>query len=77
MSIIQIENGLKEMNDFTKEELILILKFLRGAYSIESDGCELKAEKIQSLIDNYCEHESKINIGEAPMICKKCGKVTG
>lgn len=40
------------MNDFTKEELILILGFLRGAYSVTNDGTELKADKIISMIDN-------------------------
>lgn len=44
------------MNDFTKEELILILGLLRGAYSVSLHGKELRAEKIQSMIDNYCEH---------------------
>lgn len=52
------------MNDFTKDELILILGFLRGAYSVTHDGTELKAEKIISMIDNYCDKTR----------CTKCGE---
>lgn len=65
------------MNDFTKEELKEILQNIKeseitvGAQRFHLSG------KIQSMIDNYCEHESEIDIGEAPMICQKCGKVTG
>ena len=41
------------MNDFTKEEL----SKLRDAW-VNYDYCDDELEsKIQSLIDNYCEHE--------------------
>ncbi len=67
------------MSDLTKEELQIILRSLEsdGDYSTATCDYEMLMEKIHSLIDNYCEHESKIDIGEAPMICQKCGKVTG
>ena len=43
------------MNDFTKEELKKIFKCIDQLY----DLCEAELlDKIQSLIDNYCEHES-------------------
>lgn len=45
-------DGLK-MNDFTKEELILILALFKGAHSVSLDGQELRADKIQSMIDTY------------------------
>ena len=54
------------MNDFTKDELKLIhdgLSYAAGA-SLEN-GSMIKdvlypvAKKIQSMIDNYCEHENK------------------
>lgn len=47
------------MNDFTKEELesiISTIKSLRIYTDIENWDEEL-ADKIQSLIDNYCDHE--------------------
>jgi len=62
------------MNDFTKEEL---MDLKRAVLWVDHEHDELLANKIQSMIDNYCEHESEIDIGEAPLICKKCGKVTG
>ena len=67
-----------DMNDFTKEELIMLKRLTLqhvNQFRQNSDCIELMS-KIQSMIDNYCEHDSAINIGEAPMICKKCGKVT-
>lgn len=48
------------MNDFTKEELELMLEDLNnGAYEsfIDVDRDKFR-QKIQSMIDNYCEHES-------------------
>jgi len=62
------------MNDFTKEEL----ETLRSDHwSCGANGCPGLYDKLTEMIDNYCEHDSKIDIGEAPMICRKCGKVTG
>ena len=59
------------MNEFTKEELLELkdgLSYLNGfSFSIYS--------KIQSMIDNYCEHE--FSILPAPyflMMCAKCDK---
>ena len=73
------------MNDFTKDELDICregISWLIESHSKEYGEKEVALwfplmNKIKSLIANYCEHESKINIGEAPMICQKCGKVTG
>lgn len=56
------------MNDFTKDELILILELLKGAYSVSLGGRELKAEKIISMIDNYCAHTNS-NIS---FCCEDC-----
>lgn len=65
------------MNDFTKEELMQICDAI-----LYSDLLKLRIDrlipirnKIQSMIDNYCEHDSYIDIGKAPMICKKCGEI--
>ncbi len=51
------------MNDFTKEELEMIYNMMlniRNEYPAirkENDACCLK-HKIQSMIDNYCKHET-------------------
>jgi hypothetical protein len=49
------------MNDFTKEELELIFRmfhhFIYSPYWKISDNEHELKEKIQSMIDNYCEHE--------------------
>jgi len=61
------------MNDFTKEELIEILNGLDDYYLLHS---ELKiGVKIQSMIDNYCEHHGsyKFSYGESRInYCDKC-----
>jgi len=45
------------MNDFTKEELIEIRDIMKPPlWFYEKKNCEL-INKIQSMIDNYCEHE--------------------
>lgn len=67
------------MNDFTKDELQLIhdgLSYAAGA-SMETGGM-LKdilypvAKKIQSLIDNYCEHECNGEVEIFVDTCSKC-----
>ncbi len=51
------------MNDFTKEELILLQDGLRHWRKRHDDTewTKIVAKKIQSLIDNYCEHSFVIN----------------
>ncbi|HAT1745435.1 TPA: hypothetical protein I8Z16_001726 [Legionella pneumophila] len=64
------------MNDFTKEELNEIRVAL-VVYGLGECGSILYS-KIQSLIDNYCEHEEKetIQTSFAKSVfenrCKKC-----
>lgn len=68
------------MTDFTKEELQLIhdgLAYAAGA-SIETGGMMKDilypvAKKIQSLIDNYCEHEWGYDQHHKRGNCLKCG----
>jgi len=46
------------MNDFTKEELEYIRNYIfNGAASISFEKHEVLRNKIQSMIDNYCEHD--------------------
>lgn len=51
------------MNEFTKEELFMLLEETEGGIYVEL------RKKIQSMIDNYCEHEW-INA----TYCEKCNK---
>jgi len=65
------------MNDFTKEELQYIRDYIfREAASIRYDNHERLKEKIQSMIDKYCEHEFQIKSLNPHflMMCEKCNK---
>lgn len=62
------------MNDFTKDELEEIIGSLEYSDVCISESIFLK---IQSLIDNYCEHEGKPAYFDSPvptMKCDKCGE---
>jgi hypothetical protein len=60
------------MNDFTKEELDSLLHcvdiYIDGDTLIKHHYREISC-KIQSLMDNYCEHEWM-----NATFCEKCGK---
>jgi hypothetical protein len=70
------------MNDFTKEELIKIQDCVNHqCYTQPFGAIELAriCEKIQSMINNYCEHKHDIwplytNTGECPIaaFCFEC-----
>ena len=57
------------MNDFTKEELEELKYFLFGNPKSSVELCR----KIQSMIDNYCEHDFQMNMHDAEWHCCKCG----
>ena len=65
-------------NDFTKEELEMIYNMIlhvRNDYPAvrkDNDACCLK-HKIQSMIDNYCEHKNKC-VNGAKLVCEDCEK---
>lgn len=65
------------MNDFTKEELEYFLMVMKPFHFLwKHDPLELE-NKLQSMIDNYCEHEgSGIEYLSYPpqQKCKKCGE---
>ncbi len=64
------------MNDFTKEEL-LSLKLHIDTSLAQCDHTENLITKIQSMIDNYCEHEEEYeDFNYNPMRCKKCLEIT-
>lgn len=67
------------MNEFTKEEL-MSLKFCIEIASIEEssilDSRKQLLAKIQSMIDNYCEHKEKYEDHDDSVDrCKTCGVV--
>jgi len=68
------------MNDFTKEELSILYRSLNHMleinYFIQPSSFEL-LNKIQSMIDNYCEHQEKeLDVdGSISIVCKNCGKI--
>ncbi len=47
------------MNEFTKEELIRIKAYVSHPVWISSDILKGILLKLQSMIDNYCEHKNK------------------
>jgi len=60
------------MNDFTKEELQQIRGGLDWWLDNDWHSSHVLVQKIQSMIDNYCEHEcNHENIDTN--ICYKCG----
>ncbi len=67
------------MNDFTKEELkrLLLRSYLLVGYPENQNKYELELiNKIQSMIDNYCEHDrcSPTEMLNIPYHCLDCGK---
>ena len=60
------------MNDFTKEELKSIMYCVKQM-KIHIDGYNPLKSKIQSMIDNYCEHEITC-INGAKLVCEFCGR---
>lgn len=65
------------MNDFTKEELEKLEEILswHGSsppYSLEKIAIKLQ-RKIQSMIDNYCEHIYVFRCHDDTIYCPKCG----
>lgn len=66
------------MNSFTKEELENILYCVDVVSHVQDDDHEILFNKIQSMIDNYCEHEFALAgcDGNPLAICLKCGHPT-
>lgn len=69
------------MNDFTKEELGQIFLDINhnilkhGIQNVDPWYLDLR-DKVESMIDNYCEHENDISESIYPQKeCKKCNKI--
>jgi len=67
------------MNDFTKEELQYLHECIYERPLWVTETMDKMREKLQSLIDNYCEHETRNVLSENGMWfvekCKKCNRV--
>ncbi len=63
------------MTDFTKDELESLLSTIKSlrVYTEIVNWDEDLEIKIQSMIDNYCEHEFIPAIEEYVDCCNKCG----
>ena len=61
------------MNDFTKEELIKIKDVMYGI-SFDDNDERILRQKIQSMIDSYCEHEYENSCCGCCVVigCSKC-----
>lgn len=66
------------MNDFTKEELEDMHYGLVEYGELESVNVIKLSNKLQSMIDNYCEHkETEMDCdGGISLVCKTCGETT-
>jgi hypothetical protein len=69
------------MNDFTKEELELLSDGLNYAvgnpYGFTADSIMPLYDKIQSMIDNYCDHDDRQYYEHVPVYeCNKCHMVS-
>ncbi len=71
------------MNDFTKQELEIIYLDMtiygkKNVPPLKEGRSHLDLRnKIQSLIDNYCEHEDTCRNCDCTTECNKCGKIWG
>lgn len=65
------------MNDFTKEELQQIQAWATTDIDLSPSELEVNLfDKIQSLIDNYCEHSQHLYYGDIPVgECTECHMV--
>lgn len=69
------------MNDFTKEELEEIIQFM---YEVEAEHNAHPEKilmshplylKVQSMLENYCEHERIVSNYDPQDQCRNCGKI--
>jgi hypothetical protein len=63
------------MNDFTKDELQYLLEMVDLIQMVNpSVNIDDLPRKLQSMIDNYCEHEHLKDVGREYKVCKGCAK---
>lgn len=63
------------MNDFTKEELEgMLLNITHSSWIYKADKHTV-LNKLQSMINNYCEHEKVVPNYDCKTQCEKCGVI--
>lgn len=67
------------MNDFTKEELQIILldmdTYIERSKPLRESPCHNKLrEKVKFMIDTYCGHEQLKDVGAEYLSCRMCGE---
>lgn len=63
------------MNDFTKQELQYLMSCIYERPHSISPTMEFMRDKLQDLIDNYCDHEWRcFDDVDNTMECKNCGE---
>lgn len=71
------------MNDFTKDDLLRMKNAIEYQSDLmhypskDVDACNQLSHKIQSLIDNYCEHKNTECAGGWTYKCTDCGQMFG
>ncbi len=66
------------MNDFTKEELEELMHCVYAYRDLcDEDVDDILSNKLQSLIDNYCEHPSIIPEFGSIHTCTECKEIVG
>lgn len=64
------------MNDFTKEELEKIFYYVDVTSHIQDDDELPLLDKVQSMINNYCDHECPGEGECLTKICDRCARMT-
>ena len=63
-------------NDFTKEELEILLNHMARGANWKNELSKIDNDlmiKLESMIDNYCEHDAEIGKDYPAEKCMKCG----
>lgn len=61
-----------QMNDFTKEELLIMLLDIELHNEKPTSKMQILINKLKSMIDNYCEHEFVFTLSDSKVHCHKC-----
>jgi hypothetical protein len=64
------------MNEFTKGDLLLMIMLITELKldSTQPPCVHELSDKIQSMIDNYCEHENLKDVGKEYLVCRSCSE---
>jgi hypothetical protein len=69
------------MKDFTKEELQILLLEMNISINRHKElltiapSYQALRDKVESMIDNYCEHDKVVPNYDCKTQCEKCGEI--